>query len=75
MKASSKTFKFHSFVKEATSSKNPDNPSRIDLILTSKHLSFQRSCAITAGLSDFHKMLLTVKKMNFPKKRPCINTY
>ena len=75
MKASSETYKFRSFVKEATCFKNPDNPSCIDLILTTKHLSFQRSCAIETGLSDFHKMVPTAMTMHFPKTKPCINTY
>ena len=41
-----------------------------DLILTNTHLSFQWSCAIGTGLSDFPKMVLTVMKMHFPKKKP-----
>ena len=74
MKVFCKTYKFLGFVRESTCFKNPDNPSCIDLILTNKHLSFQRSCAIKTGLSDFHKMVLTVMKIHFPKRKPRIIT-
>ena len=36
--------------------KNPDKPC-IDLILTNCPRSFQSSCAMETGLSDFHKLL------------------
>ena len=42
--------------------KNPDNPSRIDLILTNRSISFQNSGVIETGLSDFHKLVVTVMK-------------
>ena len=47
--------------------KNPDNPSCIDLILTNSAGSFQSSCAIETGLSDFHKMTVTIMKTYFQK--------
>ena len=34
--------------------KNPDKPSCIDVILTNFPRSFQNSCAIETGLSDFY---------------------
>ena len=37
------------------------------VILTSSSSSFQNSCAIGAGLSDFHKMTITVMKTTFQK--------
>ena len=49
LKAFSETYKFRSLVKEATCFKNPEDPSCIDLILTNKHLSFQRLYAIETG--------------------------
>ena len=42
--------------------KNPDTSSCIDLILTNWPRSFQRSCVIETGLSDFDKMVVTVMK-------------
>ena len=55
--------------------KNPDNPSCIDLILTNSPGSFQSSCAIEAGLSDFHKMTVTVMKTSFQKLKPRVIIY
>ena len=55
--------------------KNPDNPSCIDLILTNSPGSFQSSCAIETGLSDFHKMTVTVMKTSFQKLKPRVIIY
>ena len=69
------TFDFTSLIKEPTCYKNPDNPSCIDLILTNKHLSFQNLCVAETGLSDFHRMILTVTKMTFQKLKPRVISY
>ena len=69
MKAFCETYKFRSLAKEGSCFKNQESPSCIDLILTKKHLSFQRLCAIETELSEFHKILLTVMKMHFPKRK------
>ena len=45
------------------------------LILTYRHLNFHQSCAIEVGLYDFHKMVLALMKMYFPKRKPRIITY
>ena len=37
--------------------------------------SFDKSCAIEEGLSDFHKMLATVMKAYFHKKEPKVIKY
>ena len=50
--------------------KDPENPSFIDLLLTKKPLSFQTTTVIETGLSDFHKMIVAVMKMHFPKIKP-----
>ena len=42
------------------------SPSTIDLIITNKSKCFQN----TTGISDFHKMVLTIMKENFPKAVP-----
>ena len=41
---------------------NPNKPSCIDFILTSKLRSFKHSYVIETGLSDFHRMTVTVMK-------------
>ena len=61
------TFDLTSLIKEPTCYKNPGNPSCIDIILTHKPLSFQNPCIAETGLSDFHRMILTVTKMTFQK--------
>ena len=40
--------------------KNPSNPTCIDLILANLPQSFQSTCVVETGLSDFHMMTLTV---------------
>ena len=56
-------------VKEPTCFKNVENPSLIDLILTNKSKSFQSTLNVESGLSDFHKMTVTVMKCEY-KKQP-----
>ena len=46
----------NSVIKQPTCFKNPENSSCIDLTLTNKPRSFQSTCAIETGLSDFHRM-------------------
>ena len=58
-------------IKEHTCFKNQKNPSCIDLILINRSRSFQNSCTIETGLSDFHKVILTVMK-SFQKYKPRI---
>ena len=47
--------------------KSLDNPSCIDLFLTNSHQRFQNTTMVCTGLSDFHKMVVTVMKNTFPK--------
>ena len=54
-------------VRDKTCFKNVENPSCIDLFLTNSPNSFQNTFAISTGLSDFHKMVLTVLKVKFEK--------
>ena len=61
--------------KEPTCFKNPNNPSCIDLFLTNTIRSFQETQVFETGLSDFHKLVVTVLKSTFPKSRPKIITY
>ena len=46
-----------------------------DLILTNKRFSFQNSCVAETGLSEFHRMILTVTKMTFQKLKPGVINY
>ena len=55
-------------VKDKTCFKNTENPCRIDLILTNSQNSFQNTFTVSTGLSDFHKMALTVLKTKIEKK-------
>ena len=55
--------------------KNPDNPSCIDLFLTNRSKSFQSSLLLESGLSDFHKMSVTVMKIYYQKQSPKIINY
>ena len=50
-------------------------PSYIDLILTNCPRSFQNSCAIETGLSNFHKLVGTVMKTTYKKSQPKIIIY
>ena len=47
--------------------KSSDNPKTIDLILTNLVRSFQNSCALETGLSNFNKMTVTVLKLYIKK--------
>ena len=62
-------------IKVPTCYKNPQNSSCIDLILTNSLLSFQSSGVIETGISDFHKMTVTVMKATFQKLGPKIIHY
>ena len=51
------------------------NPEAISLLLTNSVRSFQNSCALETGLSDFHKMTVTVLKSYLEKKQRKIISY
>ena len=63
------TYSLENLVKEPTCFKSIDNPSSIDIILTNKKHCFQNTKVIETGLSDFHKMTVTVMKKYFKKKK------
>ena len=62
MSVFSDTYDLKSLIKGPTCYKNPNKPSCIDLILTNKPQSFIHSCVIEIGLSDFHRMAVTIMK-------------
>ena len=75
MKVFCDSYDFKNLIKDATCYKNPENPSCIDLIVTNNPNSFQNSEIIETGLSDFHKMALTVMKTTSEKLKPNIIHY
>ena len=62
-------------VKEKTCFKNMQNPSCIDLLLTNNSYAFQQTTTVCSGLSDCHKLVLTVLKTSIPKGNPRQITY
>ena len=62
-------------IKGPTYYKNASNPSSIDVMLTNKKSNFQNSMTLETGLSDFHKMTITVLKKYFKKHEPIIINY
>ena len=69
------TYNLKSLIKDPTCFKNLENPSCIDLILTNRFNSFQDSCVVETGLSDFHSLTITVLKTCFKKQPPKIISY
>ena len=56
-------------IKQPTCFKNPSNPSCIDLFLINNANCFQKSSIFETGLSDFHKLIVTVMKSHIPKQQ------
>ena len=69
------TYNLESIVNKPTCFKNPKNPSCIDLMLTNKQERFLKAKTVETGLSDFHKMVVSVLKNGFKKQKPKIVTY
>ena len=62
-------------INDKTCFKNLQNPSCIDLMITNRPKSFQSSVVLETGLSDFHKMTLTVMKVFYKKIKPNLVKY
>ena len=75
MKSFCDSYTLTSLIKEPTCYKNLQNPSCIDLILTNSPYSFQNSYVVETGLSDFHKMTVTVMKTTYEKLKSKIKNY
>ena len=69
------SFNLTSMINKSTCYKNPDKPTCINLILTNCTGFFQNSCVKETGLSDFHKMIVTVMKTYYLKIEPMIVNY
>ena len=75
MKTFAEIYKLRNLIKEPTCFKNPENPTSTDLILTNNPPSLKNTYVIETGLSDFHKMIVAVMKMHFPKMKPQVVSY
>ena len=70
MKAFCDNYNLTSLIKQPTCYKNPSNPTCVDLILSNTPRSFQSTCVIQTGVSDFQLMILNVMKKSFRKLHP-----
>ena len=75
MQAFCNVYNLKSLINEPTCFKSIDNPSCIDLILTNKARSFIKSSVVETGLSDCHRLTITIMNTNFQKQTPNILSY
>ena len=72
----SQTYNLESIINKPTCLKNPENPnSCMDLVLTTEQERFLKARTVKTGLSDFHKMVVSIFKTSFKKQKPKIVTY
>ena len=64
-----------SLIRVPTCYKNRANPTCIDLMVTNSNRSFQNTCTIETGLSDFYKMIVTVLKVYVQKREEKVINY
>ena len=67
-------YSLKNLVKEPTCYKS-NTPKCIDLVLTNRNRSVQKTTTVETSLSDFHKMIVTVLKTTFPKQGPTVINY
>ena len=75
MKSFCDMYNLKNLINEPTCYKNVVNPSSIDVMLTNKKGSFQNSLVVETGLSDHHKMTISVLKKYVKKKAPITINY
>ena len=75
MKSFCENYALTNLIRQPTCYKNPDCPTCIDLMLTNVPRSFQSTCIVESGLSDFLMMTLTVMRKSFKKFQPKIINY
>ena len=68
MKPFCRSYNLKNLINEPTFLKKMDNPSCIDLVITNKSRSFQKSSVIETGLSDFHRLTMTITNTTFKNK-------
>ena len=59
------TYNLQNLINEPTCFKNVLSPTLIDMILTNRVKGFHNSCCIETGISDYHKMTITILKTFF----------
>lgn len=65
-----KLYNFKNLLKLRTCYKNAENPSYIGLFLINRWGCFQDNCVFETGISDFHKLVLTVLRNHLKKLEP-----
>ena len=70
MKNFCETYNLTNLITDPTCFKSVENPSCIDVMLTNRSTCFENSMVIETGLSDCHKMTVTVMKKYFKKRDP-----
>ena len=70
-----KRYGLDNLIEGPTCYKNASNPSSIDIMLTNKKSNFQNFMMLETGLSDFHKMTITVLKKYLKKHELIIINY
>ena len=69
------TYHLHNLIKDPSCFKNPDKPSCIDLLLRNFPKPFLKSQTLETGLSDFHKLALTILQILYKKQNPLVIMY
>ena len=67
--------RLRNILEQEASFKNPNRATCINLILADSSRSFQDTCTVECGFSDFHKFFDIVLKLYFPKQKPYIQTF
>ena len=62
-------YKLKDLIKVLACFKNPDNPNTIDLMLTNSVRGFPNSFVLEIGLSEFHKITVTVVKHTWKRNK------
>ena len=75
MKEFCETYNLVNLIKDLTYFKSVRHPTSIDVILTNKNNCCYNSCSIETGLSDHHKMTVTVLKPYYKKLKPSVISY
>ena len=70
MKEFCESYNLENLIRDPTCYKNVLNPTSIDMILTNRANLFTNSCCIETGISDYHKMIITVLKVFHKKLKP-----
>lgn len=70
-----KVNKLKNLVESPTCFKYPSSPSCIDLLLTNCLSCFAETPTFETGISDFHKMVVTILKINYKKQKAMIIQY